>query len=69
MTEYEMMKAKNSKREIKTPSIPLFLFENYTVRIIITTCLVSSKMNNNNKIEFKSNFFFLLWCRGFNFPF
>ena len=37
MTEYEMMKAKNSKREIKTPSIPLFLFENYTVRIIITT--------------------------------
>ena len=44
MTEYEMMKAKNSKREIKTPSIPLFLFENYTVRIIITTCLVSSKI-------------------------
>ena len=41
MTEYEMMKAKNSKREIKTPSIPLFLFENYTVRII---CLVSSKI-------------------------
>ena len=27
MTEYEMMKAKNSKREIKTPSIPLFLFD------------------------------------------
>ena len=44
MTEYEMMKAKNSKREIKTPSIPLFLFENYTVRIIITTYVVSSKI-------------------------
>ena len=66
MTEYEMMKAKNSKREIKTPSIPLFLFENYTVRIIITTCLVSSNLmnNNNNKIEFKSNeiFFFFFFC-------